>query len=214
MLHHRSGADLLYRRELGDIETIQEVWVHQIYCPPRPITARVIVDLGAHIGMATLWLAATFRPELIIAVEPNLDNVRLARRNFAYNEIPVVLLEGAIGASHGVGMFAKNTQSNVGRVGSSGSPVRLFTMMDILQFVPDGTDIDILKVDVEGSEEELFAQPEAWLPRVRTIIAEFHPPVVDDQALVRSLQRQGFDHVRGLPTAGSTNPGHFFFRRT
>lgn len=39
--------------------------------------------------------------------------------------------------------------------------------------------IDLLKIDIEGSERELFKEPEChrWLPRVRNIAIELHDEI-------------------------------------
>jgi hypothetical protein len=65
------------------------------------------------------------------------------------------------------------------------------------------TTVDLLKIDIEGGEQALFDGDIDWLSRVRAIIVEFHPDVVDYDGLVRRLVEQGFRYVR----AGTAWPG-------
>jgi hypothetical protein len=45
--------------------------------------------------------------------------------------------------------------------------------------------IDILKVDIEGSEKVVFGHPEAsWISRLRTVVIELHSP--EDRAAVEA----------------------------
>ena len=59
--------------------------------------------------------------------------------------------------------------------------------------------IDLLKLDVEGSEFPLLDYPDAyrWLSRVRAIIAEIHPGLGDSVRLMGQLKSAGFT-VRDL----------------
>jgi hypothetical protein len=56
------------------------------------------------------------------------------------------------------------------------------------------TSIDVLKVDIEGSEEELFIEEADWLKCAKLIIAEFHPTLIDYPATVRAIAKRGFRH--------------------
>jgi FkbM family methyltransferase len=211
-LRHRSGVEFVYRRELGDLETIHEVWVEEIYRFPTAIAPEVIVDLGAHIGLASLWMAKHYGASTVIAVEADPENAALARRNLEDNGVTASVVNAAIAAGRGDGFFSHMIQSNVGRLADAGRPVKRITMDDVLRLVPAGKSIDLLKMDVEGAEAEVLAAPDHWIGSVKAIAAEFHPPVVDDVALVELLVSKGFVHTRAPLSKGSTNPGHFFLR--
>jgi hypothetical protein len=52
-------------------------------------------------------------------------------------------------------------------------PVRAVTVTDVMREFGLGT-IDLLKVDIEGSEKELFAAPGDWIEHVDAICMELH----------------------------------------
>jgi FkbM family methyltransferase len=186
-----NGVEFTYRRERGDIYTVREVWLDEAYRLPPDFTADVIVDLGAHIGLASLWLASRYRPSKIIAVEPSPDNARLARENFARNGIAAELIEAAVGATDGEGWFQEGPQSNLGRLGKSGHRVRTISVATLLERVGSGVDVDVLKLDVEGAEVELLAGSSAWLERVRLVVAELHAAPSELEAIASTLRQAG-----------------------
>ena len=54
------------------------------------------------------------------------------------------------------------------------STVRSFTLKEIMDKYNSST-IDLLKVDIEGAEKELFSSNyEYWLPRTKVLIIETH----------------------------------------
>src|SRR4051794_22115217 len=77
----RGGIELHYRLNRGDLQSIREVWIDEVYRLPFDVTPEVLVDLGANIGLTSLWLARRYGCRTVIAVEPSPDNARLARLN-------------------------------------------------------------------------------------------------------------------------------------
>ena len=52
--------------------------------------------------------------------------------------------------------------------------------------------VDLLKVDIEGAEREVFASPAAWIERVGVIIIELHDRFVRGCALNFYTATRGF----------------------
>lgn len=200
----KTGESVAYRLNRGDIQGIREVLMDEVYRLPFTVTPRVIVDLGANIGLTSLYLARRFRPERMVAVEPDTANAALARRNLAPLGAAVTVVEAAIGPHDGVARFMPHRQSNLGSVGASaeGTEVPMISMATLLDTTGIES-IDVLKIDIEGGEADLLTGDLGWLERVGAIIAEFHPGVVDYQALVQRLVDHGFRYI----AANSVWPG-------
>jgi len=66
-------------------------------------------------------------------------------------------------------------------------------------------------MDIEGAEQELLTGDLRWLGKVKSLIIEFHPTLVDYPGLVNRLRECGFDYIR----AGTAHPDSmdFFVRR-
>jgi FkbM family methyltransferase len=191
----RAGFDLHYRLNSGDLQSIREVWIDECYRLPFDLLPERLVDLGANIGLASLWFAHRYGCKVIVAVEPSPENAELVRRNLHGNNLPAEIVEAAVGPHDGVVRFEDSTDSNMGRVGAGGREVPMVSMKTVLEKLPPGVDVDLVKMDIEGGEGPLLEGDLGWLGRVRSVIAEFHPAVIDYPAAIRQIEGQGFRYI-------------------
>jgi FkbM family methyltransferase len=136
-----------------------------------------IVDAGAHIGMASILFALQYPAARIIALEPEPSNFAALIKNTApYKTITPIHAalwredgEVTLGSSnaHPKGAFqiVKNGQQRV-------RAIRMDTL--IREACIDS--IDLLKVDIEGAEIEVFESC-PWIRTVRVIAIELHDRV-------------------------------------
>jgi FkbM family methyltransferase len=198
-----SPHDLWLRTTGGDLFILHEIFGSTCYSLPfDPSRLKIVVDLGANIGVTTLYLAAMAPDAEFICVEPAPRNARLLRRNVAAIRHAIVV-EAAAANESGTVSFDDTRPTWGGKISDNGAlQVRAMSLDDLFaSYVPEGT-IDLLKIDIEGAEAELFAGPMAWLDRVDCIIAEIHAPFSFDQ-FQRILIPRGFDILtdRMIPTA-------------
>jgi FkbM family methyltransferase len=207
----RDSVTIHYRLNRGDMQSIREVWLQQCYqLPAINKPRRILVDLGANIGLTSMWFKAKYGCQKIIAIEPVPENASLAMRNFAANEIPGTVITAAIGPSDGSATFEENSASNLGRIGVKGYDVRMLSMKTLLGDLLSSEEVNVLKVDIEGGEEALFKGDLSWLKSVAEIVIEFHPTLVDCPPLVDALIRSGFEYC----PSGSCSPESMdYFRR-
>lgn len=191
----RGGVQLHYRLNRGDMQSIREVWIDECYRLPFQLTTERLVDLGANIGLTSLWFAHRYGCKVVIAVEPSPENAALVRLNLHGNNVQAEIVEAAVGAQDGVAYFEAAVDSNLGHVAETGRQVPMVSMATVLGKLPAGVDVDVVKMDIEGGEEPLLRGDLAWLSRVRSLIAEFHPEVIDYPAAIRSIEGQGFRHI-------------------
>jgi FkbM family methyltransferase len=193
----RSGLTITYRLNRGDILTVKEVIVNQCYRLPFAISPRVLVDLGANIGLTSLWYSRRYDPDMIIAVEPSPLNIPLLRKNLEANGVRVKVIEGAIGPVDGSAQFRLNRDHNMGSIGESGeTTVAMLSMHTLIDAALSGETVDVVKMDIEGGEQQLLSCNREWLRQVRSLIVEFHPTLVDYPALLSILEGEGFHYVK------------------
>ena len=99
----KGGYHFAYRLNRGDIQSIREVLMDEAYRLPFAIQPKVIVDLGANIGLTSIYLLRLYKPEILVAVEADADNAALARQNLEAFGASVV--EAAISCEDGMGWF-------------------------------------------------------------------------------------------------------------
>lgn len=189
----RSGAIVTYRLSRADIQTVREVWFDQVYRLPFECewSGGVLLDLGANIGCASVYLVRRYGFERVIVVEPVPDNVALARRNLMQNGVLAEVIQGAVGPTAGTVAFAEAADRNLGRIDSGGDVlVDLVTPQDLLALA--GGHISLVKMDIEGGEEPLLVADASWLCRIDALIAEFHPTIVDYPRLISIVEDRGF----------------------
>ncbi|MEO5809381.1 MAG: FkbM family methyltransferase [Sphingomicrobium sp.] len=130
----------------------------------------LIVDLGSNIGLVSAYFALTYPRAKIVSVEPDEGNCRLARQNLpAQSE----LLEAAISSRDGAGKL-NDTGRNCGFQveKTNDGDVRLITVPSILASTP-GVPF-LIKIDIEGFEEDLFADNVDWIDQFPVLLIELH----------------------------------------
>ena len=190
----RGDIKIRYRLNKGDLHSIREIWFEEDYHLPFTATSGVLLDLGANIGMTSLWLAKRYPFTQVIAVEPDPNNAALVRQNLELNGIAAQVLEAAIGPKEATARFEFGEFSNLGRLSETGSLVPVISVGSILQKFAV-TRFALTKIDIEGGEQELFDGPTEWLARTDAIIIEFHPTVVDYPRLTRLVSSNGFRYI-------------------
>ena len=55
---------------------------------------------------------------------------------------------------------------------------------------------DLMKMDIEGGEQDLLSSNTEWLSRIPVVLAEFHPDRVDYPGLIGKLESAGFVYHR------------------
>jgi FkbM family methyltransferase len=165
-------------KEKYDEFIFREVILHGVYDQEyiRSMKdVRFIIDAGAHIGLATVQFATWFPEAQIVCIEPSKRNLEILRRN-AEPYPNVTVIPGALW-SRSTGLEIQNPDSNstgfqVHEI--EGGSIPGVTIPELMrQFNVVRT--DIFKMDIEGTEKEIFERyTDDWLPNVRLICAELH----------------------------------------
>ena len=162
------------RVRTADVSIYSSILVGEEYAFELPFTPRVIVDAGANVGMASLYFAHRYPDAKIIAVEPEKSNfVMLAKNVQAYPKIiPVQAAlwnwDGEISISE---PEARSEWGFITREGP-GTKVRAITIQTLMREMQISF-IDLLKVDIEGAEKEVFEKCD-WMQGVRCLMIELH----------------------------------------
>jgi len=197
------GQAVNYRFNRGDLQSLREVLMDEVYACELPFAPRSLLDLGANIGLWSLWMAGRLpvtQGLLIVAVEPMADNARVAEANFQANALPGRVIEAAVGRQSGEAWFEARAESNLGRVveandGAGRIRVPVIGIDELLAQFPDSR-VDVVKMDIEGAEAELLAEDVSWLSRAQALMVEWHEERADPAPLIRRVEAAGFKHQR------------------
>ncbi|HEX7477002.1 MAG TPA: FkbM family methyltransferase [Polyangiales bacterium] len=195
-----SGRVFPFTMRRSDIFTLGEILHEQqyrlaSYVPNNP----TIIDAGANIGVTALWFLWQYPGATIHAFEPEPDNFRLLQANFGSHP-QVVLNQAGLGAQVG------RLQLHLGEHGAVHSffgeggrslDVQVLTLADYVEKHQIAC-VDVLKLDVEGSELDVLKGLGEALSRVQVIVGEVHERVVDQRAFYEYLREHGFVVVRRI----------------
>lgn len=192
------------RRGSSDLDVFGQIFTHREYrCLDHVRDARLIIDCGANVGFSAAYFLSRFPQADLIAVECDRDNFRQLSTNlepYGLRARPVLagvwwrtaglVVENSAYAgdgrewAFGVREAAENERSHVTGV----------SIGDLLTGSRHER-IDILKIDIEGGEEDIFARSCPWLALVDNLVIETHGPQCE--ANVRAAcTAAGFDVER------------------
>ncbi|TCZ67882.1 FkbM family methyltransferase [Flaviaesturariibacter aridisoli] len=169
---------LRYIPSLSDHIMFEQIFYSRGYDIDIPFEPRTIFDIGANVGLAALYFANRFPDAKIIGVEPEQSNFSQAKRNTQpYPNVEI--LHGAIWPREetlrlldkGFGEASFMVTSNEGE-GSYELPA--YTIAGLMKRAGITT-VDLVKIDIEGAEMDLFAENfESWLPYTKVLLVETH----------------------------------------
>lgn len=165
------------RKNTSDFRTFVQVFLDNQYNLNFDRNAKIIIDGGANIGLFAIKLKNELPNVKIICIEPDLENFTLTQKNLAsYSNI---FFENS-------GLWNTDTnlkihdKYNCGKWGMVVEEDRINGTVQAVSIdsllIKYGIDyIDVLKLDIETSEKQLFSKNFLnWLPKVKLIIIEFH----------------------------------------
>jgi FkbM family methyltransferase len=163
----------------------------------------VIVDGGANIGLSLRTFAQDFPFAHVIAVEPDSDNLRVLRANADGLATAHDIVQAGIAGRSGHCRVVSRERGSAGLQtayceASHPEAIRTCTIPELVAMVPNGVPW-IVKLDIEGAQDELFSVDTEWVGTVDLIILE-----LDDWAFpwsgssvnfFRALSQHRFDYL-------------------
>jgi FkbM family methyltransferase len=148
----------------------------------------LILDLGANNGASARWFAREYPEASIVAVEPDPDNARICRLNT--EGYPVEVVTAAIGGSPGQVSLETDAKLSVSYTATrtAGGGVPVVTVGQILADRHPDHELFIVKIDIEGFEDDLFATGTEWVQDAHVIFIEPHDFKFPDRDTSRHLQ--------------------------
>jgi FkbM family methyltransferase len=213
------------RLELADAASFlsahRDIFVDEIYRFPFEHDAPSIVDLGANIGLATLWFKQRYPRARVVALEPDPAIFACLERNVRGNGFSDVELVNQAAWNADTELLFLPDGADGGRAGGpvqDGAPAGMKVKALAIDRFLAGRPIDFLKIDIEGAEDVVIAACRPLLPRVRFVFVEYHARRAAASGLggiVSALEAANFRlHVenagaRRRPVLGSDASGAF-----
>ena len=169
-----------FRPGTSDVNVMESIFKGQEYALPiQGFQPKLILDCGGNIGAAAVYFANKYPDAQIYSIEPEKDNFEILKYNTKiYENIHPV----------NAGLWDKETfirveDRGLGNWGfmtfetNKNDPAAMKTTT-ISKILKDSgfAEIDLLKIDIEGAEKEVFGAKnvEHWLPKVKVLVIELH----------------------------------------
>lgn len=217
----RDGG-VIHAREGMDAATIGVVVVRRDYGLP-PANARVVLDIGANIGSFTVLAAKSAPESRVFSFEPDPAAHEVLARNVADNAFGerVKLYRRGVACADGPRVLGLSDHtafnSLYGDPASDASITIECVSLDSVFAENDIERVDLLKIDCEGCEYEIFASAsDDVMARVREIRMEYHRLAdvegADIESLTTLLGKRGFE--RTWIREDEPNSGLAWFKRS
>jgi FkbM family methyltransferase len=197
----------------SDLSAVREVLLDCEYAFLRPVlhglSAPVIIDAGAHIGLFSLWILSERPESRILSIEADPLTYAVLCENIARSKECVSCWRAVNRAAWGDGETVRFTDAGDAmshRVSDAGTiSVEGITLDELVDMVaPDG-EIDLLKVDIEGAEEAFLCANPGTLTRIKNLVVELHPNLCE-ASRVETLLRSSFATVQAIGGRTSAKP--------
>ncbi len=173
-----------------------------------------IIDGGANIGLTSLYFLKNLPNSTVISIEPDKDNYEMIKKNMGINHF------STNGNIINAGLWSKNALLTTERSFRDGEDwsitvkettnvkdsIKAFSINNIIDTHFNGDIIDLLKLDIEGSEKYIFEAEEEvsrFLAKMRFVIIEIHDEMNCRETIYRQLTRNNFKYFNvGESTIG------------
>lgn len=163
----------------SDPWVLSTIFVEREYSPiDGDREVKLVLDCGANVGYSSIFFLNRFPQCRVIAVEPDPENIKVLRMNLEPYGGRVEIVPAAVWSARATLRIVPQdaawaTQVRAVQPGEKGDLVAV-DIPTLLERSSAG-EVDILKMDIEGSEAEVFSGEVAkWLPRVRNLAIELH----------------------------------------
>ena len=170
--------------DYGELEVMRDILLDEEYSLGAVPAPRVILDVGANIGLAALYFRAQYPDAEIVAIEPDPQTFAKLERNLG-DDPRIRPVNVAVAAEPGELQLFRPTGYSIASSLKRDEPdqgeyarVRAETL-DGLCTELSLDRIDLVKLDVEGAELEAF-RGFSRLEEVPVVIGEAHPGLLGD----------------------------------
>ncbi len=177
------GKNFEVTDSLGHTILYEEIFREQVYRFSTQSEAPLIIDCGANVGMSVLYFKWLYPKARIIALEPDPEIFTTLMKNIrTYNLTDITPLQYAAW-DRKTRLFFEQDGGVGGRITSRKNTVKKIEIQAIRLSELINTNVDLLKIDIEGSEFAVLKDCEKKLGKVEHLFVEYHSHRMRPQSL-------------------------------
>jgi FkbM family methyltransferase len=180
-----------------------------------------VIDIGANIGLSSIFFYANFPNSNIYAIEPDSRNYKFLEKNIKQinKDDNIHTMQRAIwDSSNKYLSISRNfrdgenwSRQTVINIDSFGEKIISISLSDLINYFKINGPIHLLKMDIEGTEFILFNSHDfiqCIKERVIILCLEIHEDVEAKDNIIRKLENIGFEYTRINETYFCINNQH------
>ncbi|MBR8826971.1 MAG: FkbM family methyltransferase [Gomphosphaeria aponina SAG 52.96 = DSM 107014] len=182
-----NGWDLLIPDSKSFLGSYKEIFLERIYEVRSDKKEKKILDLGSNVGLSVLFFKHIYPEAEIIAIEADPKIFKYLEKNVygnGYNDVKLV--NKAVWHENTIVNFVSEG-ADAGHIAEGEEPniiqIQAVDIGEILQ----NSEFDLVKMDIEGSEEFVLPRCEGFLEKINYIFIEYHSKVGRKQCLNQIL---------------------------
>ena len=174
---------------LSDVREILRKEVYRFETENTPVT---ILDCGSNIGMSVIYFKSIFPQAQIRAFEADPILFSLLEKNLSSFSLSNVKAENKAVWIHADGVYFSPEGGHSGAITDSnnnqGKNIEFVSSVRLKSILENYEQLDMLKIDIEGAEEEVIFDCGEALKRCRNIFVEYHSKAFKPQKLHTILE--------------------------
>ncbi|MBZ9729739.1 FkbM family methyltransferase [Salegentibacter sp. JZCK2] len=187
----------------------KEIFEQHIYKFQSENIKPYIIDGGANIGLATIYLKLLYPSSTILAFEPDAEIFNILKKNIeSFNFKGVGLVQKGLWNEETTISF-KSEGADAGFISTLDETVTATNSINVVSLKPYlNRTIDFLKLDIEGAETIVLKDIANDLGKVKRIFVEYHSFVGQVQTLneiINILTKANFRIYMSIPGNNSLN---------
>lgn len=188
-----SGRTIKVPDALSFIWQYKEIYVDQSYRFKTNKSEPVIIDCGSNIGLSALYYNSTYPNAKVHCIEADPKIASILMDNLKNNHCEAIVIPKAAWI-HNDGVTFSSEGSDSGSVGQGNVHI---DSINLAEYLDTFSEIDFLKIDIEGAENTVIPHCAEALKKVNTLFLEYHGNYAEEQKLnelLGILKKAGFHY--------------------
>ena len=179
MFHTKTNRNIKIRRDSTDLMALTHVWLIEEYKYPdfEIRETDTVIDIGAHVGLFTLYASQFCNRGKIFSYEPMKENYKILVDNVKNNNlVNIKTFNLAVSNSQSVKLYINDDESGHSMFSKSSNfiTVKSISLEDIFN-QNNIQECNFLKLDCEGAEYEIIENlPTKFFEKIEKIVIEYH----------------------------------------
>jgi FkbM family methyltransferase len=190
----RNNLKCKIRIKSTDLQAFANVWLNREYEEIGFFieSDELVIDIGAHIGLFTIYASQFCKNGKIISCEPIKENFELLKENLSMNNLSnIVLYNNAITDKNDKIKIYLNDDYAANSIYGNGENYEEISTLSLSKIIDQNMNEKIcLKLDCEGAEYKIINNtPDKYFEKISKICLEYHI-INDDKSQLKKLQKR------------------------